>query len=128
MTYSDPLPISLDQIRQGSYNAREFAPALWEIPREFVGPGAWHAVASGLMWSGSTAIQRAHAKPGITREAALLHVGAVLHAQELSIDHREAAAAYLLANWFDTVQLFDGVGAGIGMRRSDEQGSLSIGG
>lgn len=126
MDIQNPLPITRDQIRRGGYNAREFAPAQWQIPREFVGSGPWHAVASNLMWAGSSAIMRAHAKPGIDREQALMHVGAVLHAADLSVDHREAAAAFLLATWFDTVMLYDGVGAGVGARRPEAQGSLAI--
>jgi len=129
MTIQNPLPITQEQIRLGSYNSREFAPPQWQIPREFLRGGEWSNVASHLMWTGSSAVLRAHAKPGINRDQALLHIGAVLHAVDMSVEHREAAAASLLATWFDSIELYDGIAAGIGVgrRRPEGQGDLSIG-
>lgn len=111
-----PIPVTQEQIRLGSYASREFAPPLWQIPREFVVQCAWSNVASHLMWMGSSSIVSAIPRPGINRDQALLHVGAVLHAVDMSVEHREAAAAYLLANWFDAITLSGGVSAGLRAR------------
>lgn len=99
-----PKPITQEQVRNGSYRSTEFAPPLWQIPSRFTAaPDAWGDVASTLMWAGSSAILSAVPKPGIDREQALLHVGAVLLAVDLAVEHREAAAAYLLSEWFDSI-------------------------
>lgn len=120
-----PIPVTLEQIRLGHYEAREFAPALWEIPAEFRRPeNAWSQVASQLMWMGAGAVVRADPRPGIDRARALLHIGAVLHAITLTVEHREAAAAYLLDSWFITVVATDNIAAGLGIAPPQTSSSL----
>lgn len=104
-----PIAIDFPTIVKGHYDARTFSPARWEIPAEFTQPGnAWAVAASHLMWLGAGAVTRAEPKPGVDTEEALLHVAAVLHARNLPIEHREAAAAYLLSGWFNCIELAGG--------------------
>ena len=104
VTTVTPKKISTEEIRNGRYKSAEFAVPLWQIPGEFSRPdNDWGAVASTLMWSGSSAIVRAAPKAGVDRDAALLHVGAVLLAIDMTVEHKEASAAYLLSEWFEEV-------------------------
>ena len=102
--FIQPKPITQEQVRNGQYRSADFAPPLWQIPSRFTStPDAWGHVASTLMWAGSSAILSAVPRPSIDRDQALLHVGAVLLAIDLTVEHREAAAAYLLSEWFESI-------------------------
>ena len=113
----NPIAIDSTAIVNGRYDVRAFAPARWEIPTDFTQPGnPWAVAASNLMWLGSGAVLRAEPKAGIDTTQALLHVGAVLHAVGLPVDHRESAAAFLLSEWFHRLDLADGTRVGRGVQ------------
>lgn len=128
MKISVPQKITSEQIRNGQYNSRLFAPALWEIPSSYSQTGnPWTAVASQIMWGGSAAVLSAVPKAGIDLCEALLHVGAVLNAVDMTVEHRELAAGYLLDEWFTRIDATDGVAAGPGthQRRNDHQAVMA---
>ena len=128
MKITAPQMITSEQIRNGQYNSRSFAPALWEIPAPYSQIGnPWTAVASQIMWGGSAAVLNAVPKVGIDLTAALLHVGAVLNAVDMTVEHREVAAGYLLEEWFTQINATDGVSAGAGthQRNNDRQAELT---
>jgi len=99
-----PKQIDQNDIRNGRYRSADFAPPLWQIPPAFLNTAnAWGQVASELMWAGSKAVLSATPRAGISAEAAMLHIGAVLLAIDMTVEHREAAAAYLMSEWFEAV-------------------------
>lgn len=115
MINTTPKSISTDDIRNGNYASADFAPKVWEIPESFRRVAVpWTGVASDMMWLGSGVVLRAEPKVGINRDQALLHVGAVLHAIDMSVEDRELAAGYLLSEWFDHIETSAGSAAGVG--------------
>lgn len=104
-----PIPITIEQVREHAYVAPDFFPEESEIPSNLLTDGLdWVLVASDMMWLGSVTVTSAVPKKGIDATAALLHVGAVLHADGVSIETRERAAAFLLMKWFDEVRTLPG--------------------
>lgn len=120
-----PKKITTEDIRNGNYKSVDFAPQMWQIPDEFKRTGdTWTAVASDLMWLGAAVVQRATPKPNIDRDQALLHIGAVLHAIDITVEHREAAAGYLLNQWFDRIETATGTAAGVFATNKANQAEL----
>lgn len=113
--HCQPKPITQEEVRTGRYRSTDFAPALWQIPASITTvENPWSNVAASLMWGGSAAMLSALPKPGIDQERALLHVGAVLLAVDLTVEHREAAAAYLLSEWFESIATADAYASHLG--------------
>lgn len=120
-----PIAIDTQTLARGCYDAKSFLPTRSEIPNEFSDAGnPWAVAASNLMWLGSEAVTRAEPRPGIEVASALLHVGAVLHAVRLPVDYREAAAAYLLSQWFNRLELAGGIT--VNHDEADTAGSTTV--
>mgnify|MGYP001076967175 CR=1 FL=1 len=118
-----PKPITQEEVRTGRYRSTDFAPALWQIPASITTvENPWSNVAASLMWGGSAAILSALPKAGIDKERALLHVGAVLLAVDLTVEHREAAAAFLLSEWFESISTADAYASHLGRPRQPVAG------
>lgn len=109
MKINTPVPVTIEQVRNHDYDSVAFFPEEGVIPDSFLTDGLeWLLVASDMMWLGSVTVTCAVPKEGIETNAALLHVGAVLHADGVPIETRERAAAYLLMKWFDEVRTLPG--------------------
>lgn len=85
---------------------RDLMPPYEEIPDEFKNPfgnNKWARLTSDWFFYG---IKDAAFKPkdGIDTDMALSHIMKILRSFEPRHEHKEAAVAYLLSQWFDDVE------------------------
>jgi hypothetical protein len=90
-------------------DVEKLMPAWEEIPREFKysfavrGMNRWADIASDLFFHGLKGATFTP-KPGIDTTKALRHIKAILGSFAPRHEHKEAAVAYLLSEWFESVE------------------------
>ena len=78
-------------------------PAYLDIPEEFrLGHTKWNRMFSDWFFMGATNIKYTP-KPGVESGKAMRHIKAIMGSFEPKHEHKEAAVAYLLSQWFDDV-------------------------
>ena len=81
-------------------NVSHLMPAYEDIPREFKhGSGKWNRLVSDWFFCGLKNLQLVP-KDGTDQTKALRHIKAIIGSFEPKHEHKEAACAYLLSQWF----------------------------
>ena len=82
----------------------DLMPKMSDIPKEFtrVNGTPWNKIASDFFFFGAKRVQW-NAKRGIDKDAAIRHIRSILWSFEPSHGHKEAACAYLMSLWFDSI-------------------------
>lgn len=82
---------------------KELMPEYQDIPDDFKHmSNPWVQVFSRWFFSGVKK-ELFVAKPGIDREQALRHINTIIGSFEPKHEHKEAAVAYLMAQWFEPI-------------------------
>lgn len=100
-----PVP-TRDDLDKASWGRIGYLPPYENIPDEFKGfsrKQPYCEFVSSWFFNGRTKedMARLTAKPGVDRATALAAIGGVLASFLPSHEHKEAAAAYLLSEWFE---------------------------
>ena len=81
-------------------NVSHLMPKMSDIPKEFhYGHTVWNKLVSEWFFCGVNNLKLTP-KEGIDKDAALRHVKTVMGSFEPKHEHKEAACAYLLSQWF----------------------------
>lgn len=86
--------------------ALEWMPPMEEIPEEFKrGHTEQNKLASVWFVSGLPEGTKFYPKPGVDARAAVRAINATLSSYAPKHQHKEAAVAYMIASWFDKIEL-----------------------
>lgn len=89
-------------------NVEHLMPAYADIPADFCRmSNKWNRIFRRWFASGLSEKAEFVPKPGVDAAKALRHIGAVMRSYEPQHEHKEAAVAFLLSEWFDDVRLGD---------------------
>lgn len=81
-------------------------PAYKDLPEEFKGRDhPMVKIISTWFYQGLPAGMIVKPKPGIDRQKALIHISTIMGSFEPKHQHKEAGCAFLLAQWFETVEI-----------------------
>lgn len=84
----------------GPRNLKAIMPAMEAIPDEFKRRNTeWNKLVSAWFFCGLKSLELTP-KEGVDQSKALLHVKAIMVSFEPKHEHKEAACAYLLSQWF----------------------------
>ena len=87
-------------------NALEIMPKYEDIPKEFKNlnrPTKWNRLVTDWFFRGLKQLDIVP-KEGVDKSKALTHIKCIIGSFEPQDEHKEAAAAYLLSEWFDSVE------------------------
>ena len=85
-------------------NIKKLVPLYGEIPNEYkYGHTKWNRIVSDFFFSGAKNI-KFKPKDGVDGNKAFAHIRAILASWDIKHEHKEAAAAYLMSEWFDDIQ------------------------
>lgn len=89
--------------------ALERMPAYKDIPKAFTQMhNPWCQIASRWFFDGLPKGTVFKPKPGVDTDKALRHIACILRSFEPSHEHKEAGCAFLLAEWFDSIEMPEG--------------------
>lgn len=106
-TFEDGMKIEIQEVDDVSLafggNISKLMPAYKDIPEDFKSfYNPWVKIFSDWFYFGfKSAVFRP--KPGIDKDKALRHIKAIMHSWQPKHEHKEAAVAFLLSEWFDGV-------------------------
>lgn len=80
-------------------NVFDLMPSYESIPRDFRRKSPWAKLASDWFFRGLNGEFKA--KPGIDKERAIAHLDAILRSFRPAHEHKEAAVAWLMSEWFE---------------------------
>lgn len=93
----------LDLVFPGSIG--HLMPKMHEIPKDFFGMhNEWNRIASHWFFKGIHGVEF-KPKLGVDTGKALRHLSVILRSFEPPHEHKEAAVAYLMSEWFESVTL-----------------------
>jgi len=83
-------------------NALKMMPALDKIPNEFkeFNQSKWNKLFNDWFFSGLSSLEIIP-KQGVDKKKALAHIKTIMGSFEPQHEHKEAAVAYLLSEWFE---------------------------
>lgn len=82
---------------------RGMMPEYKDIPKEFTsGNTKWNELVSAMFFTGLKKLEL-KPKPGIDQKKALRHIRYILGSFEPKHEHKEAGAAFLFNEWFESV-------------------------
>jgi len=87
--------------------ALEWMPPMEDIPeefKEFPGRTEWHQIVSAWFFDGLSENVKFYPKDGVDAEKAFKVMRATLGSFAPKHEHKEAAVAYMLSEWFDKVE------------------------
>ena len=91
-----------------SMDILETMPKMGEIPDEFkYGHNKWCKFVSTWFFQGIQKGFEATPKEGVDRKLALRHIGAILSSWDPKHEHKEAAAAYLMSEYFSDIGKYE---------------------
>jgi len=98
------LPIAVSQVDLAfPANVSHLMPAYEDIPKEFKSLyNPWVKIFSDFFYSGAKNIQW-NPKEGIDKLTAANHIRCIMGSFEPQHEHKEAACAYLMSLWFDSI-------------------------
>lgn len=89
-------------------DVRSLMPKMEEIPEDFHrGHTPWNGVFGDWFYGGAKEVKLVP-KEGINALTALRHVKTVMNSFEPKHEHKEAAVAYLLSQWFERIEYVSG--------------------
>lgn len=100
-----PVPTTVTNM-DAEFGNSEFAPSRAEIPDEFFNNFThrkWHDIATQWFFDGLPHGTVFKPKTGVNKNQAIGAVSAVLRTFDLKHEHKKAAAAFLLSEWFEDV-------------------------
>lgn len=102
-----PIPELTDVDVAFPAHALDWMPAMEDIPEEFHGfPGKteWNHIAASWFYNGLPADVKFYPREGVDPEKAIRAVKGTLGSFAPQHEHKEAAAAYMLASWFEKIE------------------------
>jgi hypothetical protein len=89
-----------------SFNANGWMPDMAEIPVEFKHrQSKWNDVFNALFFNmPNVNLEDLQAKPGIDRIHAIRHILSIMKSYTPKHEHKEAACAFLMSQWFEPIQ------------------------
>jgi hypothetical protein len=87
-------------------NVSHLMPRYEDIPEEFKSSSnKWCGIASRWFFKGLPKTTVFKPKEGVDTNKALRHLGAIQGSFEPKHEHKEAAVAYLMSQWFDNIEV-----------------------
>jgi len=83
----------------GAANVSTMMPSMQEIPKDYPDKSGWVRFTSRVFFEGLKGAQ-VFPRDGVDKGKALRHIRAILVSLEPKHEHKEAACAYLLSQWF----------------------------
>lgn len=87
------------ELALGARNVSTMMPPMTEVPKEYPDKRKWVQFVSQVFFEGLRGAQ-VLPREGVDKEKALRHLRAILVSLDPPHEHKEAACAYLLSQWF----------------------------